>query len=122
MQCSRDVRLLTPTLRHVSEGHIPRSVPVCVGRMCWGVGHEPPLVCLVFNLVYIRQASARVFVPLTIGGGIKGFKDVYVCVCVCVQASARVFVPLTVGGGIKGFKDATGKEYSALEVAAAYFR
>jgi glutamine amidotransferase/cyclase len=33
-----------------------------------------------------------------------------------------VFVPLTVGGGIKGFQDATGKTYSALEVAAEYFR
>ncbi len=31
-------------------------------------------------------------------------------------------MPLTVGGGIKGFKDGQGKEYSALEVAAAYFR
>ncbi|KAL6756741.1 hypothetical protein V8C86DRAFT_2643894 [Haematococcus lacustris] len=38
------------------------------------------------------------------------------------QASERVFVPLTVGGGIRGFKDASGHEYSALEVAAAYFR
>mmetsp|Transcript_24178 Transcript_24178/g.52814 ORF Transcript_24178/g.52814 Transcript_24178/m.52814 type:complete len:561 (-) Transcript_24178:1171-2853(-) len=38
------------------------------------------------------------------------------------QASERVFVPLTVGGGIRGFKDSEGKTYSALEVAAAYFR
>jgi len=38
------------------------------------------------------------------------------------QASERVFVPLTVGGGIKGFQDAQGKAYSALEVAAEYFR
>ena len=37
-------------------------------------------------------------------------------------ASKRVFVPLTVGGGIRGFKDSEGKSYSALEVAAAYFR
>lgn len=38
------------------------------------------------------------------------------------QASERVFVPLTVGGGIREFTDATGRHYSALEVAAAYFR
>ena len=38
------------------------------------------------------------------------------------KASENVFVPLTVGGGIRGFTDATGKHYSALEVAAEYFR
>jgi glutamine amidotransferase/cyclase len=38
------------------------------------------------------------------------------------QASEGVFVPLTVGGGIRGFTDGTGKTYSALEVAAEYFR
>lgn len=38
------------------------------------------------------------------------------------QASENVFVPLTVGGGIRGFTDANGKHYSALEVAAEYFR
>ena len=36
-------------------------------------------------------------------------------------ASERVFVPVTVGGGIRGF-DAGGESYSALEVAAAYFK
>lgn len=41
---------------------------------------------------------------------------------VLAQASERVFVPLTVGGGIKGFTDAQGRKYSALEVAAEYFR
>ena len=44
------------------------------------------------------------------------------CVQVLKQASKRVFVPLTVGGGIRGFTDATGKTYSALDVAAEYFR
>jgi len=39
-----------------------------------------------------------------------------------LQASRRVFVPLTVGGGIRGFKDANGTSYSALDVAASYFR
>ena len=38
------------------------------------------------------------------------------------QASEKVFVPLTVGGGIKEFTDADGKYYSALDVAAEYFR
>ncbi|KAL4524632.1 hypothetical protein Ndes2526A_g06748 [Nannochloris sp. 'desiccata'] len=38
------------------------------------------------------------------------------------QASKGVFVPLTVGGGIRGFTDGTGRHYSALEVAAEYFR
>ena len=38
------------------------------------------------------------------------------------QASEGVFVPLTVGGGIREFTDGTGKHYSALQVAAEYFR
>jgi glutamine amidotransferase/cyclase len=38
------------------------------------------------------------------------------------QASENVFVPLTVGGGIRGFTDGEGKTYTALEVAAEYFR
>eukprot|EP00887_Chlorella_sp_A99_P005762 scaffold1.g5762.t1 len=38
------------------------------------------------------------------------------------QASEGVFVPLTVGGGIRGFTDGAGRSYSALQVAAEYFR
>lgn len=38
------------------------------------------------------------------------------------RASEGVFVPLTVGGGIRGFTDAAGREHSALDVAAEYFR
>ena len=38
------------------------------------------------------------------------------------QASEGVFVPLTVGGGIREFTDGTGTHYSALQVAAEYFR
>lgn len=38
------------------------------------------------------------------------------------QASEGVFVPLTVGGGIREFTDSNGVYYSALEVAAEYFR
>ncbi|RHY34658.1 hypothetical protein DYB32_000765 [Aphanomyces invadans] len=37
-------------------------------------------------------------------------------------SSARVFVPLTVGGGIRGYTDATKRRWSALDVAARYFR
>lgn len=38
------------------------------------------------------------------------------------QTSEHVFVPLTIGGGIRNFEDAAGKKYSALDVADAYFR
>jgi len=37
-------------------------------------------------------------------------------------ASARAFVPLTVGGGIRALTDGRGVSHSALQVAAAYFR
>lgn len=37
-------------------------------------------------------------------------------------ASERVFVPLTVGGGIREATDPDGTRHSALEVAAEYFR
>ncbi len=36
--------------------------------------------------------------------------------------SRQVFVPLTIGGGIRDFTDRDGNRYTALEVAAAYFR
>ncbi|KAB2010047.1 hypothetical protein ES319_D10G209700v1 [Gossypium barbadense] len=38
------------------------------------------------------------------------------------HASQNVFVPLTVGGGIRDFTDANGRYYSSLEVASEYFR
>lgn len=38
------------------------------------------------------------------------------------QTSRHVFVPLTIGGGIRDFTDKEGRQYTALEVAAAYFR
>ena len=37
-------------------------------------------------------------------------------------ASERVFVPLTVGGGIRSYTDSAGVAYTALDVAARYFR
>ncbi|MFW5932031.1 MAG: imidazole glycerol phosphate synthase subunit HisF [Desulfohalobiaceae bacterium] len=38
------------------------------------------------------------------------------------QTSQGVFVPLTIGGGIRDYTDSQGRSYSALEVAAQYFR
>ena len=38
------------------------------------------------------------------------------------RTSERVFVPLTIGGGIRGFTDGQGKAYSAQDVADEYFR
>lgn len=38
------------------------------------------------------------------------------------QTSRNVFVPLTIGGGIRDYTDKDGRHYSALEVANAYFR
>ncbi|MFZ1985312.1 MAG: imidazole glycerol phosphate synthase subunit HisF [Desulfatitalea sp.] len=38
------------------------------------------------------------------------------------QTSRNVFVPLTIGGGIRDYTDARGRHYGALEVAAEYFR
>jgi glutamine amidotransferase/cyclase len=38
------------------------------------------------------------------------------------QTSKNVFVPLTIGGGIRDYTDKDGRDYKALEVAAEYFR
>lgn len=39
------------------------------------------------------------------------------------EASKNIFVPLTVGGGIRSYTDpSTGKTWNALEVASRYFR
>jgi glutamine amidotransferase/cyclase len=38
------------------------------------------------------------------------------------QTSQNVFVPLTIGGGIRDYTDANGQSYCALDVASAYFR
>lgn len=38
------------------------------------------------------------------------------------QTSKNVFVPLTIGGGIRDYTDSNGKTYTALDVAAQYFR
>ncbi|MDX9788235.1 MAG: imidazole glycerol phosphate synthase subunit HisF [Desulfobacterales bacterium] len=41
---------------------------------------------------------------------------------VLAQTSKHVFVPLTIGGGIRDFTDKEGRKYTALEVATEYFR
>ena len=38
------------------------------------------------------------------------------------ETSRQVFVPLTIGGGIRDYIDRDGKKHTALEVAAEYFR
>ncbi len=38
------------------------------------------------------------------------------------KTSENVFVPLTIGGGIREYTDSEGRYYSALDVAAEYFR
>jgi glutamine amidotransferase/cyclase len=38
------------------------------------------------------------------------------------RTSRDVFVPLTIGGGIRDYTDENGRSYSALEVAGEYFR
>jgi len=43
-------------------------------------------------------------------------------IAVLKQTSKNVFVPLTIGGGIRDYTDANGKSYTSLEVAAEYFR
>ncbi|WP_028583333.1 imidazole glycerol phosphate synthase HisHF [Desulfogranum mediterraneum] len=57
---------------------------------------------------------------------ITGFRDFPLqdmpMIKVLKETSKKVFVPLTIGGGIRDFTDCNGHHYSALEVAAAYFR
>jgi imidazole glycerol-phosphate synthase len=38
------------------------------------------------------------------------------------KTSKNVFIPLTIGGGIKDYTDSSGKFWSAIDVASAYFR
>ena len=38
------------------------------------------------------------------------------------RTSRKVFVPLTIGGGIRDYTDKDGRRYTALEVATEYFR
>jgi imidazole glycerol-phosphate synthase len=57
---------------------------------------------------------------------ITGFRDFPIkdqpMLEVVLQTSKNVFVPLTIGGGIREYIDSNGKSYTALDVAAEYFR
>ena len=57
---------------------------------------------------------------------ITGFRDFPLedmpMIEVLKQTSENVFVPLTIGGGIRDYTDKDGRKYTALEVAAEYFR
>ncbi|MFO7750355.1 MAG: imidazole glycerol phosphate synthase subunit HisF [Desulfobacteraceae bacterium] len=57
---------------------------------------------------------------------ITGFRDFPLedlpMIEVLKKTSENVFVPLTIGGGIRDYTDSSGRTWSALEVAAAYFR
>jgi len=57
---------------------------------------------------------------------ITGFRDFPLedmpMIEVLKQTSRNVFVPLTIGGGIRDYTDKHGEKYTALEVAAEYFR
>lgn len=57
---------------------------------------------------------------------ITGFRDFPLAdqpmIDVLQETSKHVFVPLTIGGGIREYTDANGRHYSALDVAAEYFR
>lgn len=57
---------------------------------------------------------------------ITGFRDFPLkdmpMIKVLEQTSQNVFVPLTIGGGIRDYTDSNGRTYTALEVAAQYFR
>lgn len=57
---------------------------------------------------------------------ITGFRDFPMedqpMIEVLERTSEQVFVPLTIGGGIREFTDSAGKHYTALDVAAEYFR
>ncbi len=57
---------------------------------------------------------------------ITGFRDFPLedmpMIKVLKLTSMNVFVPLTIGGGIRDYTDKDGRKYTALEVAAEYFR
>ncbi len=57
---------------------------------------------------------------------ITGFRDFPLhdlpMIEVLEHTSRHVFVPLTIGGGIRDYTDSSGRRYTALEVADAYFR
>jgi glutamine amidotransferase/cyclase len=69
---------------------------------------------------YLEGADEITFLNIT------GFRDFPLedmpMLEVLKQTSRNVFVPLTIGGGIRNYTDKNGRTYSALAVAAEYFR
>ena len=69
---------------------------------------------------YQEEADEITFLNIT------GFRDFPLedlpMLQVLQNTSRNVFVPLTIGGGIQDYTDKNGRRYSALEVAAEYFR
>ncbi|MDR3089061.1 MAG: imidazole glycerol phosphate synthase subunit HisF [Desulfobulbaceae bacterium] len=69
---------------------------------------------------YLEGADEITFLNIT------GFRDFPLqdqpMLEVLEKTSEKVFVPLTIGGGIRAFTDKNGVHYSALDVAARYFR
>jgi len=69
---------------------------------------------------YMEGADEITFLNIT------GFRDFPLedmpMIEVLKETSENVFVPLTIGGGIRDYTDKNGKTYTALEVAAEYFR
>lgn len=57
---------------------------------------------------------------------ITGFRDFPLkdmpMIQVLEETSKNVFIPLTIGGGIRDYTDSNGRTYTALDVAAQYFR
>jgi len=69
---------------------------------------------------YLDGADEITFLNIT------GFRDFPLedmpMIDVLKKTSENVFVPLTIGGGIRDYTDKNGTTYTALEVAAEYFR
>jgi imidazole glycerol-phosphate synthase len=80
------------------------------------------ILLFVFLLVNVAVMADQV-VFLNITSFRQGVLEDSPMLQVMEAASEHVFVPLTVGGGIREYTDAeSGKQWSALDVAAQYFR
>jgi len=78
---------------------------------------KPVGVCKQY---YDQGADEIVFLNIT--SFKKGVIEDLPMLKVLELSSENVFVPLTVGGGIRDYTDAEGKVWSALDVASQYFR
>ena len=78
---------------------------------------KPVTLC---NRYYQDGADEVVFLNIT--SFRQGVVDDMPMLQVLESSSENVFVPLTVGGGIREYQDADGRLWSSLEVAGRYFR